>query len=104
VVKSGSAIQSVRMESGKVFSASQFIDSSFEGDLMAEAGVTYTTGREDCSAYGERYNGVQIHPKKWPVDPYIERGNPTSGMLPGITIGQPAEPCSGDQRLQAFNY
>ena len=66
-----------------------FIDATYEGDLMAAAGVTYTVGRESNDAYGETLNGVQVGMSRYHqfagfVDPYIERGNPESGLLPGI--------------------
>src|SRR5262249_34822784 len=54
----GAQIQSIRMESGREFAARCFIDATYEGDLMAKAGVTYTVGREPNSQYGETLNGV----------------------------------------------
>ncbi len=58
-----------------------FIDASYEGDLMAGSGVTYRIGKESRQAYGETLAGI-ILSKKFPgVDPYIEEGNPKSGIL-----------------------
>ena len=63
--------------------AKVFIDCSYEGDLMARAGVSYMTGRESNATYGETLNGVQIHKGHQfnrKVDPYKIKGDPTSGL------------------------
>ncbi|AHF89547.1 xanthan lyase [Opitutaceae bacterium TAV5] len=86
--------------------APYFIDCSYEGDLMAAAGVTFTVGREGNSTYGETLNGQIVHPKHQfdnPVDPYIVPGDPKSGFLPGIEPGLP-EIGAGDHRVQAYNF
>lgn len=87
--------------------ARQFIDCSYEGDLMARAGVAYTVGREANSQYGETWNGVQLLDKhQFPngVDPYRVPGNPASGLLWGIQSGKVAPNGSGDKAVQAYNY
>jgi hypothetical protein len=109
VEKHGDKISSIRMKSGKVFSSKIYIDASYEGDLMALAGVSYTVGRESNEIYGETLNGVQTknaiyHQLKDSVDPYIKPGNPESGLLPGIDPLGPGEEGSGDQRLQAYCF
>ena len=89
------------------FKADWFIDASYEGDLMAKAGVSYRTGREDCSEYGETWNGVHMrHMHQFPdgVDPYVIPGDPSSGLLWGISEGQLAAKGSGDNLIQAYNY
>ncbi len=86
--------------------AEQFMDCSYEGDLMAAAKVSFTAGRESNSQYGETLNGAQVHNKhqfELPVDPYIREGDPSSGLLPGIEPGEP-EPGAGDRRIQAYNF
>ena len=65
-----------------------FIDCSYEGDLMAKAGVSYITGREGNSHYKETYNGVQVRDKHQfldGIDPYKIPGKPESGLLWGIS-------------------
>jgi hypothetical protein len=102
----GRRIVSLHTENGIAVTAGMFIDASYEGDLMAKAGVGYTFGREDCSVYGERINGSQLHPKHQfdlPVDPYRVEGDPSSGLLPGIDP-EPHEPGRGDHRIQAYNF
>ena len=59
VIKEGTVIQSIKMESGREFSGKVFIDATYEGDLMAKAGVSYYVGREANSKYAEKMNGIQ---------------------------------------------
>ncbi len=108
VSKRDGAIQSIRMESGLEFEGSVFIDATYEGDLMARAGVSYTVGREGNDQYGETLNGVQLG-QKWHqfnknVDPYITPGDPSSGLLPGVHGGSPGVHGQGDHRVQAYNF
>lgn len=88
-------------------SADYFIDCSYEGDLMASAGVSYTVGREGNDVYGETYNGVQMlkgHQFPDGVDPFVEPGNPDSGLLWGISSEEKAAEGTGDSLVQAYNY
>ncbi len=109
VVKDGTRITKIIMESGREFEGKMFIDASYEGDLMAKAGVSYAVGREANSTYGETINGVQKvktvhHQFIKNVDPYIKPGDPSSGVLPGIETGEIGEDGSGDRKLQAYNF
>jgi hypothetical protein len=107
VVKDQSRIVRIRMESGLVLSASMFIDATYEGDLMAGAGVAYHVGREGNDTYGETINGVYFgdkHQFKVPVDPYVNPGDRSSGLLPGIQGGDPGQPGQADRRVQAYNF
>ena len=91
----------------RIVRAKQFIDCSYEGDLMAQAGVDYTYGREANSQYGETLNGVQFRDKhQFPdgVDPYVVPGKPESGLLWGISTGKLAANGTGDKAIQAYNY
>ncbi|MCB9783926.1 MAG: FAD-dependent oxidoreductase [Candidatus Omnitrophica bacterium] len=108
VVRDG-AIQSIRMLNGDVYEGKIFIDATYEGDLMAEAGVSFTVGRESNSMYGETLNGVQTenatkHQFKTPVDPYVVPGDSSSGLLPRIHDGGPGEEGEGDHRVQAYCF
>lgn len=84
-----------------------FIDCTYEGDLMAMAGVSYTYGREPNSKYGESINGVQLKNKhQFPdgIDPYKIPGKPESGLLWGIS-NEPLQPQgTGDKKIQAYNF
>ena len=103
-------IKSIRMLSGKCFKADVFIDATYEGDLMAAAGVSYTVGREANEVYGEEHNGVQSgrhdhgHYFFTDVDPYIIPGDPSSGLLWGISSDRPGPVGSGDSKIQAYNF
>ena len=103
-------IMAITTESGRTFGGRMFIDATYEGDLMAAAGVTYTVGREPNSKYGETLNGVQknrpIHGHLFlkPVDPYVVPGNPNSGLLPGIEPPPYPKDGQGDHRVQTYCY
>jgi hypothetical protein len=87
--------------------AKMFIDCSYEGDLMAKAGVSYTVGRESASWYNEPTNGVQLRDKhQFPdgVDPYKIPGKPESGLLWGISEAALLPNGSADTKVQAYNY
>ena len=110
VVMSGGKIISIKTLSGKVFAGKMFIDATYEGDLMAAAGVSYHIGRESCSEYGETYNGVQAnvfhhdHYFKENIDPYKIPGKPESGLLYGISAEPIAPNCTGDNKIQAYCF
>lgn len=105
----GGAIREIVMLSGKTYRGRIFIDATYEGDLMAAAGVSYTTGREANSQYGETLNGVQTrnatkHQFDTPVDPYVIPGDPSSGLLPRIHGDPPGEEGEADHRIQAYCF
>ncbi len=109
VAKDGTRITAITTLSGKTFRGREFIDATYEGDLMAAAGVSYTVGRESNAQYGETLNGVQTrraisHQFDFPVDPYVKPGEPSSGLLPRIHDGPPGEEGEGDQRIQAYCF
>lgn len=102
-------IVSITMESGREFRGKMFLDATYEGDLMAAAGVSYTIGREANARYGETLNGVQTamarHHQFVPgVDPYLIPGDPASGLLPFIDPDGPGEEGAGDARVQAYCF
>jgi hypothetical protein len=93
--------------SGRLISAKMFIDCSYEGDLMARAGVSYTVGREPNAEYKETYNGIQIRDKhQFPegIDPYKIPGDSTSGLLWGISPQTPGATGEGDNKVQTYNF
>lgn len=95
------------MSGYQLVAAQMFIDCSYEGDLMAKAGVTYFTGREDNNLYHETYNGVQLRDKhQFPdgISPYKIPGDTASGLLWGVSAA-PLEPQgSGDKKIQTYNF
>ncbi len=109
VEKRDGRIVAIRMESGRRFAGTIFIDASYEGDLMAKAGVAYHVGREAESVHGESLNGIQVakstkHQFTHDVDPYVKPGDPTSGLLPLVSAEPPGRDGDGDRRLQAYNF
>ena len=99
-------VRRIATEHGICVAAKVFIDASYEGDLMAQAGVSYAVGREANSQYGENWNGSQVldkHQFDFPVDPWLTEGDPMSGLLPGIDPG-PHIAGDGDKRVQAYNF
>jgi hypothetical protein len=108
VKKDGTRIVEITMENGNVFRAKAFIDASYEGDLMAKAGVSYMVGREANARFGETLNGVRAqtphHQFLVPVDPYVKPGDPASGLLPFVQTGTGGAPGEGDRAVQAYNF
>ena len=109
VTKQAGRIVSLQMESGRKFRGKMFIDATYEGDLMAKAGVSYTIGREANSQYDETLNGVQVanatkHQFIKPVDPYVKPSDPKSGLLPRVVAGPLPPDGTGDKKVQAYNY
>ncbi|MDD4192238.1 MAG: FAD-dependent oxidoreductase, partial [Mangrovibacterium sp.] len=119
VKKQGLKIEEITMESGAAYRAKMYIDATYEGDLMAAAGVSYTVGRESNKEYGETLNGVQAnrysitlrrtvsinganHNFIDGVDPYVVKGDPSSGLLPFIAEGGPGIDGHGDKGIQAY--
>ncbi|QEM11358.1 FAD-dependent oxidoreductase [Mucilaginibacter rubeus] len=113
--KQGSKIISITTEDsvhpGKIsyrtIKATMFIDCSYEGDLMARAGVSYSAGREANSEYNETIDGVQVmegHQMPDGIDPYKTPGDANSGLLWGINQGDVRPSGSGDKKIQAYNY
>ena len=116
VVKRGTAIEAIVMESGRRFRGRVFIDATYEGDVMAKAGVSYLVGREANAAFGETHNGNQpyllrrgktvpsAHDFRRAVDPYVRPGDPASGLIFGVHPGGPGPEGVGDNRVQAYCY
>jgi hypothetical protein len=132
VRKDGARITDLVTDEGSVFRAKMFIDATYEGDLMAKAGVSYTLMREGNSKYGETYNGIHytekytprtghlmpgsngrvnggqgVWDRDFPIDPYVVKGDATSGLLPLINEGEPGKPGKpGDPAsgVQAYCY
>lgn len=115
VNKSGNKIDEIIVENSATpqsstnikVKAKVFIDCSYEGDLMAKAGASYSVGREDNSVYGETYNGVQVmkgHQFWDPIDPYIVPGDSASGLIWGVSGNKLGPAGSGDTKIQAYNF
>lgn len=109
VIKDGQRIAAMRLENGDEVRAQMFIDATYEGDLMAKAGVSYTVGRESNLQYGETLNGIQTarsgsNQLRNGIDPYVIKGVPSSGLLPGVSPDPGGPDGSADTKLQAYCY
>ncbi|MCA1963031.1 MAG: FAD-dependent oxidoreductase [Prosthecobacter sp.] len=113
VKKEAGRIVSITTLSGKTYAGKMFLDTTYEGDLMAAAGCDYHVGREANSVYGEEHNGVQVgvlHHRhhfgavKEKISPYKVPGDPTSGVLPRISPEDPGKFGEGDKKVQAYCF
>ena len=113
VSKRAGRIVTLTTLSGRTYTGRMFIDATYEGDLMAAAGVKYHVGRESRAMYGEQWNGVQtgvLHHRhhfgvlKRPISPYVTPDDPKSGLLPRISPAPPGEFGQADNRIQAYCY
>ena len=110
-IKDGRLV-STTMETGETVKAAVFIDATYEGDLLAAANVSYRVGREPAGAYGESLAG-QWQNISWrnvyqfcglPLSPYVEPGDPRTGLLPEISSEPPGNAGEGDFKVQAYNF
>jgi len=122
-------ILELSLENGDLVRAQVFIDTTYEGDLMAKAGVRYTLEREGNEKYGESYNGIHfagkylpradhlkpgphgrvpggqgVWDRDFPLDPYVKKGDPKSGLLPLIQEGDPGNPGDPAPGVQAYCF
>jgi len=113
VKKQDGRIVSIKMLSGRTYAGRMFIDATYEGDLMAAAGVDYHIGREANRVYNEEWNGVQVgvlHHRhhfgylSQKISPYVVPGDPASGVLPRISTEPPGVRGEGDARIQAYCF
>ncbi len=104
VVKDGTRVRSIALDNGATFAGRIFADATYEGDLMAQAGVSYTWGREGMNEYGESLAGVRDRTPKHQftvkVGPYDEKGR----LLPEISPEKKAPAGSADRKVQAYNF
>ena len=109
--------------------AKMFIDTTYEGDLMAAAGVSHTLTREGHDQYGELLAGIfyndftrprthfeqpgpngrlpsgqGVWDRDFPLDPFVRKGDPSSGLLPLINPGEPGTPGEAAPGVQAYCF
>lgn len=111
VTMENGTIISITTLSGHTYKGRIFVDATYEGDLLAAAGVSYHVGREANTVYNEGWNGVQVgvlhhrhHFGEMNISPYFVPDDPTSGVLPRISSADPGEIGEGDQRVQAYCF
>lgn len=129
VTKSDNRIVELHTDDGRVVRSKMFIDTTYEGDLMAAAGVSFTLMREGNAEYGEQYNGIYyaekyrprtnhlkprangrvpggqgVWDRDFPLDPYVVKGDPASGLLPLINEGEPGTPGEPAPGVMAYCF
>ena len=104
VRKEGTRITGIVLQNGATFTAPVFVDSSYEGDFLPMAGISYTWGREASDTYGESLAGrIEYSPKHQfsvPVNPYDKNGE----LLPLVYGGDPGKPGEADRKVQAYTF
>ena len=110
IAKDAGRLISITTLGGNTYRGRMFIDATYEGDLMATAGVSYHVGREATSVYGENFAGVQKdvrhhgHFFPSPISPYVVPGDAASGLLPRVHGDNPGANGQGDHRIQAYCF
>jgi hypothetical protein len=108
VHKTGKLISKIMLEDGSSVKGKMFIDASYEGDLLAGAGISFMIGREPNALYDEVGNGNTGPSKKNQlrkgIDPYVVKGDAKSGLLPGVNPDMGGKKGDGDKNLQAYCY
>ena len=127
--KEGARIVELTTDDGRTIRAKMFLDTTYEGDLMAAAGVSYTLMREGNAKYDEHYNGIHypdkykprtnhlkpgingrvpggqgVWDRDFPLDPYVVKGDPSSGLLPLINEGEPGTPGEPAAGVMAYCF
>ncbi len=129
VRKDDARITELVTEDGRAIRAKMFLDTTYEGDLMAAAGVSYTLTREANAQYGEQYNGIHytakytprtgheqpkangrvpggqgVWDRDFPLDPYVIKGDPSSGLLPLVSEGEPGNHGDAAPGIMAYCF
>ncbi|MBO0721123.1 MAG: FAD-dependent oxidoreductase, partial [Blastocatellia bacterium] len=104
VKKKGALLTEIQTDNGARFSGEIFVDSSYEGDLMAQAGVSYTWGRESASQYNESLAGVRPKDKNHQFDFPVSAYGENKQILPEIQKEPRGEIGAGDRKVQAYNF
>ena len=108
VRKAGARIESLTCENGVIVTGQVFIDATYEGDLLAAAGIGFAVGREGNAAYGETKNGVRDrgNPRQLDrkVDPYVRPGDPSSGLIYGVGAFPETADGAPDDGIQGYCF
>jgi hypothetical protein len=106
VDRTGPRLTALRLLDGRSFRGRTFIDATYEGDLLAAAGVSHRNGREANREHGETLNGVRsLLPERTAgIDPFVEPGHPASGLLPGVAPRAPGPEGEADPGVQAYTF
>jgi hypothetical protein len=99
VTKDGPRITSLVTDQG-TFKAKTFVDGSYEGDLMAAAGVEWTIGREGRAEFGESLAGKQYPKKKMDINGFDDAGK----LLPLLTTDDAGPDDAGDKNIMTYSF
>jgi hypothetical protein len=100
VRKKAEAIQEIVLSSGLKVRGKVFIDATYEGDLMARSGVSYTYGRESKDTYGESYAGIRFMDDTLSARTVDDQGK----MLPYFSKNTGLKAGAGDKRVMNYNF
>ena len=100
VVKENGRITALKMLDGSVVTGKVFVDASYEGDVMARAGVKYIVGRESRQTYGEDLAGIRFVDEPIKASPYDDEGK----LLPAFTAPEGLVEGAGDGRVMNYNF
>lgn len=108
VLKEGARIVALVCSNGLAIQAKQFLDTTYEGDLLAAAGAGFEVGREGNARYGETKNGIRTDTTHGQfevrVDPWRIPGDPASGLIPGVQAGAEGMQGDADASIQGFRF
>lgn len=99
VMKTGPRITALVTKDGS-FHAKVFVDATYEGDLMAAAGVAWTIGREGREEFGESYAGKRYPKKKMAISGFDAAG----GLLPLVTTADAGPDHAGDGNVMTYSF
>ncbi len=97
---SGTHIESLVTTGGEIFAAHTFVDGSYEGDLMAAAGVSWTIGREGTAEFGESLAGKRYPKSTMNISGFDAGGEP----LPLITTTNAGPAEAGDDTIMTYSF
>jgi hypothetical protein len=100
VRKEGGMIRSIATSDGKTHAAKAFVDATYEGDLMAAAGVSWTIGREGRTEFGESYAGKQYPKKRMDISGLDAKGD----LLPLLTTKDAGPDEEGDKNVMVYSF
>ncbi len=102
VLKHGTWLERLRFENGATFEARFFADATYEGDLMAQSGVSYTWGRESTVEFDESLAGVNKSENNFSVR--VKARDERGRLLSGVSASPSEHYGAGDRRIQAYNF
>ncbi len=99
VEMAGTRIAGLRTSKGE-FAAKTYVDGTYEGDLMAAAGVSWVIGREGRAEYGEALAGKRYPKPTMAIDGFDASGRPLP-LITGVDAG--AEE-AGDRNVMTYSF